>query len=169
MTQCRRIFLTTPPHNIIPEKSFPIDIFKTTEAKIIVKMVYRPSSSGFGQFLFDVKYEGFERDYKPELSTDLGFSIPADCTVYITFEDREIWKWSTEYYAITTKKDLRKKFRKYNLDESNETVSFQAKRDNRPPKKDYFSVNVEILQQDAGEKWLPVSIDPWVLNPRPAD
>ena len=167
MSKCRRINLITPPHNIILERAFPSERFESSEAKINVDIVYQQCEKGFGNISFNVKYEGFKEKYPDENGVDLGFSIPENCMVYIRFADNEIWQWSTEYYAITTKKNLNKKFRKYNLDERTETVSFQAKRDDGLPKKDYFTINVEILQANMPEKWLPVSIDPWVLNPRP--
>jgi hypothetical protein len=46
-------------------------------------------------------------------------------------------------------------------------VSFKAKKRGGNQEDDYFTMNIEVFQKRSKKQWLPLSIDPWVENPRP--
>jgi hypothetical protein len=160
--------LTIVPQFLITEKDFDISLFDEKNRKINVIAVYKPTCFNFGQFYFDLEFCNFAKKIPPTRNSDLKFGIPADCTVTIFLKNSKIWRWSEEFYAITLKdKDSMEFYKKYEFSNRDQSVSFKAKKRGGNQEDDYFTMNIEVFQKRSKKQWLPLSIDPWVENPRP--
>lgn len=165
-----QIQINIPKHRPISRSPFPLGKQDSYKGIIDVEFGYDPSAEEFGQFYFDVVYSGFgkENDGK-ERNYDLGFNIPGNCTVNISLSEKIKWRWPLITDGMTSKgKFPRSLFRDYTeVKKENGVISFKVKKDGGRPKKYYFYLNVEMEQMKGDEKWRPISIDPWLENPRP--
>jgi hypothetical protein len=156
------------PQFLIPEIDFDREEFNEKGRQINVVAVYKPTCFGFGQFYFDVEFCNFEKKIPPSRNADLKFGIPADCTVTIFLKNSKIWRWSDEFYAVTLKeKESVTFYRRYEYSKEGQIVSFKAKKRDGYKEDHYFTMNIEVFQKRSEKQWLPLSIDPWVENPRP--
>ena len=157
-----------PRHRQISRLPVPIEKLESYKGIIDVDFGYEANSEGFGQFYFDIVYRNFECKYSKERNYDLGFTIPANCTVNISLSKDVQWRWPPVTDGMTSKgKFPSSLFRDYNESmKENGIISFKVKKDGGNPKKYYFYLNVEMKQTRGDEKWRPISIDPWLENPR---
>jgi hypothetical protein len=159
---------TMVPQFLIPEIDFDISLFDEKNRQINVTLIYKSICFKFCQFYFDLEFCNFEKKIPPMRNADLRFGIPADCTVTIFLKNSNIWRWSEEFYAITLKdKNSMEFYKKYEFNNKDQTVSFKAKKRDGAQEDDYFTMNIEVFQKRSKKQWLPISIDPWVENPRP--
>ena len=160
-----------PNHHPISTRPVMIDKLSSYSGIINVKFGYETDSDRFGQFYFDVEYCNFEKEYPNHRSYDLGFTIPGNCTVNISLSEKPGWRWPLITSGMTSKEKFPKSlFRDYTESRKDDgIISFKVKKDNGKSQKYYFYLNVEIEQSKGDEPWRPVSIDPWLQNPRPID
>lgn len=171
MTKTRdRVKLGVPKHRPISRLPFPLPKIDSYKGIIDVDFGYESAKEGFGQFYFDVVYSNFEKEYPPERSYDLGFTIPENCTVNISLSKKSEWRWPPSTDGMTSKGRFpRSLIRDYTeVKKATDVISFKVKKDGGKPKKYYFYLNVEMAQSKGDEKWRPISIDPWLENPRPS-
>jgi hypothetical protein len=109
---------------------------------------------------------------------DLDISIDCNCTIIIKLSD-DRWRWSTNYQAFTTKyphhnlyQGLRYINKKgefewmYGMSEKFKKIKFHANEKSPPSVGNEFCLNVEF-EVPGTDLWLPVVIDPVIINPRP--
>ena len=166
-----RIQTDIPKHRPVSRLPVPIGKLELYKAEINVEFGYEPKSNNFGQFYFRVAYSGFDCKYPDEINYDLGFTIPGNCTVNMSLSKEIEWRWPPVTDGMTSKgKFPGSLFRGYTeAEKNNGVISFKVKKDGGSPKKYYFYLNVEMKQAKGKEEWRPVSIDPWLENPRPAN
>jgi len=160
-----------PKHRPVSRLPFPLPKIESYKGVIDVDFGYESVKEGFGQFYFDIIYSNFEKEYPSTRSYDLGFTIPENCTVNISLSKKLDWRWPPVTDGMTSKGRFpRSLIRDYTeVQKENGVISFKVKKDGGNPKKYYFYLNVEMAQPKGDEKWRPISIDPWLENPRPAD
>ncbi len=154
------------PQFLIPEIDFDRDDYKENTRYINVIAIYKPGCFGFGQFYFDIEFCNFNEKIPSMRSADLKFGIPDDCTVTIFLKNPNIWRWSDDFYAVTLKESV-EFYKRYLYNKQDQTVSFKAKKRDGDQEDHYFTMNIDIFQKRSKKQWLPLSIDPWVENPRP--
>jgi hypothetical protein len=166
-----RIQFNVPKHRPISRLPIPIPKIESYKGVISIEFNYESTQEGFGQFYFHVTYSYFEKEYPEEKNYDLGFTIPENCIVNISLSKKVKWRWPPITDGMTSKgKFPQSLFRDYTeVDKENGIISFKVKKDGGKPKKYYFYLNVEMAQTKGDEKWRPVSIDPWLENPRPVE
>jgi hypothetical protein len=110
----------------------------------------------------------------------LDLTVQKNCIMDITLSD-DNWRWSTQYQAITTKVCHADTYKgllyidqsgsghpwKYEMSGSYKTVRFYAHKKDPPPHGHGFCLNVEF-KVPRSNLWLPVVIDPDIINPRPS-
>ena len=134
------------PQFLIPEIDFDEREFDEKGRHINVTAVYKSGCFSIGQFYFDVEFCNFEPKIHTVRSPDLKFGIPDDCTVNIFLKNRNIWRWSDEFYAVTLKESVNY-YKKYDYDKKAQTVSFRAKKRDGDQEDHYFTMNVDIFQK----------------------
>lgn len=116
--------------------------------------------------------------YKVPSIANLDITVSQDCIMEIRLSDDK-WRWSTQYQAITTKKchaDIYKGLIyvnnsgsyswKHGMNGSYKTIRFYAVKRREPSEGHGFCFNVEFKVLGSN-LWLPVVIDPDIINPRP--
>ena len=134
---------------------------------------------------FTIRKGLFAVYYESPRDTDLSIDIDKPKKVHITLvqpEDVFAWRWSTQFQAITRKRDpaTRRHYKNLRYVEPNgsetpwmsgmsgnyETITFVAKKGKHSPEAHGFSMNVDFKVPGNNDKWLPVTIDPDIINPK---
>ncbi len=135
---------------------------------------------------FGVREGLFVVYYLSPKDTDLSIDIEESRTIRITLiQPREgfAWRWSTQFRAITRKRDPANRRHYKNLryvaadgietpwmndlEGNYTTVMFHAKKGSHDPEAHGFSMNVDFKVPGTHDTWLPVTIDPDIINPKP--
>ncbi len=126
-------------------------------------------------FYYDIEY--YVNGQISKDKSNLFFDINSDCRVNMQIGDscKKFLRWSKTYYPITGKKRYRRYFGGVKFDKNSKTLSFAVKKRNASLKVFRFNLNFELFQ-GIGENsetlqkekiWLPITLDPDVINPRP--
>jgi hypothetical protein len=123
------------------------------------------------------KYSGFSPNIDGIYSDCQGIDVPEDCTITVNIDpsihdNAPLLRMSSEFDVITLKKTKADADSFYDGWDENQRV-FRAK--GRPdtagnPVKDGFNLNIELYQgKDANgiAAWLPITLDPDIINPKP--
>jgi hypothetical protein len=135
------------------------------------------------ELMFDIKSDKSGKKtiyfyYEIPSINDLDISISCNCTIIIKLSD-DRWRWSTNYQALTTKcphyglyQGLRYINKKgefewtYGMTEKYKQIKFHANEKAPPSVGNEFCLNVEF-KVPGTDLWLPIVIDPVIINPRP--
>ncbi len=134
------------------------------------------------ELMFEVKIKREKKTihfyYEIPSINDLDISISCDCTIIINLSD-DRWRWSTNYQAFTTKRPHQHLYQglryinrngefewTYGMTEKFKQIKFHANEKAPPSVGNEFCLNVEF-EVPGTSLWLPVVIDPVIINPRP--
>jgi hypothetical protein len=104
-------------------------------------------------------------DYKADPAY-LDFGISADCTIRFTLDEKVNWRWSHDYWVISAKEDYRRLYGDVQKI-SDRSFEFKAKYDEGGNDTTMHHFNLNIDYGQGAKRWLPITIDPDVGNPRP--
>jgi hypothetical protein len=167
---------TLPPHCRLNDKSPDDWSWEENGRELIVVLTAADNLSSGGQMIFQfVVIPKNYKDYNADEPNDLRFGIQHDCRVTFVLDSKIRWRWSNQYFVISSKKDYKacygniqkidtKKFQidvKYNEDCNYISDAVQK-----------FNLNVDFWQgQDSqyNDLWVPLTIDPDVPNPKPGN
>ncbi len=131
-------------------------------------------------FVLTNVYKGFNTDDTQDgtYSEGMNISVCADCTITFRidatiekFKDRI--RFSEKYTALTAKGNLRDWPDYYGgWDEKNQSLKVRERPEfpGKEPERDGFNLNIDIYQgtdEKGNAIWLPVTLDPDVINPKP--
>jgi hypothetical protein len=122
--------------------------------------------------------DSFVARYKGLFDPKLDIYIDSDCVIELTLIDKN-WKWSNKFQAITTKKPRSSIYKSLryidkrgaevewtpNMTDEYRSIRFYALLQSGPSIGHGFCLNVDYAM--LGAQWLPVTIDPDIINPRP--
>jgi hypothetical protein len=107
-------------------------------------------------------------DY-PEYTADpeyLNFGISDDCTLRFTLDPKISWRWSKDYWVISSKKDYRRLYGDVKKI-GDHSFEVKAKYDANGSLGTLHHFNLNVDYGQGPDRWLPMTIDPDVGNPRP--
>lgn len=136
------------------------------------------------ELMFEVKTKNGKKTihfyYEIPSINDLDISISCNCTIIIKLSD-DRWRWSTNYQAFTTKHPHQNLYQglryinnngefewSFGMTEKFKQIKFHANKKNLPSVGNEFCLNVEF-KVPGTDLWLPVVIDPVIINPRPIE
>ena len=115
-------------------------------------------------FVTRYRYVGIDDTYRHSFLC----GIPDDATVSISIGSPGV-RWSSSFYAVTAKDNYDNYLGSIRM--QNDTVIFKAKRRSGSQIRHFLNLNVEFFQgytSSGAELWIKKTIDPDVINPRPA-
>ena len=153
-----------PPHVKLPVIVPPRLPDPTPE--IIAELTYEinPLNPKQALFKFNVEYRHHKPIVKPPIP--LSFMIFQDCKVTLKLSESIDWRWSQDYFEVTTKANYGTLYG--NLTRVDDHVihfiaTFNSSSEH--PGEQKINLNIDYLQ--AKKRWLPITIDPAIGNPRP--
>lgn len=133
--------------------------------EIVAELTYEldPQDGKTVLFKFNVNY--INHTNIPATLPPMSFVILQDCKVTIRLDQNIKWRRSQQYHQISAKEDYGDLYG--NVQAVNEHEFFFFAKHNSPEsqsKVQRFNLNIDYKQ---GDRWLPITIDPDVGNPRP--
>lgn len=136
------------------------------------------------ELMFEVKTKNGKKTihfyYEIPSINDLDISISCNCTIIIKLSD-DRWRWSTNYQAFTTKRPHHNLYQglryinsngefewSFGMTEKFKQIKFHANEKTPPSVGNEFCFNIEF-KVPGTNFWLPVVIDPVIINPRPIE
>ncbi|MEN9854930.1 MAG: hypothetical protein RLZZ157_56 [Pseudomonadota bacterium] len=133
--------------------------------EIIAELTYEldPQDGKTVLFKFNVNY--VNHTDIPATLPPMSFVILQDCKVTICLDRNIKWRWSQQYHQISAKEAYGDLYGNVQHVDDYE-FCFLAKHNSplSPSKVQRFNLNIDYQQ---GDRWLPITIDPDVGNPRP--
>lgn len=152
-----------PPHVQLPVIVPPR--LPDPKPEIIAELTYEinPLNPKQALFKFNVEY----RHHKPIVmpSLPLSFLIFRDCKVTLKLNKSIGWRWSEDYFEITTKANYGTLYGNLTRVDDH-VIHFIATYNSTSehPNEQKINLNIDYLQ---AKRWLPITIDPAIGNPRP--
>lgn len=112
-------------------------------------------------FYFEVFMNG--QPAKPR--DDMHFGIVDDCTIAFKMPEPHLCRFSSIYYPVTSKSMDKDLYGGVVFDEQNQTLTLLAKKNKGALATHQFNLNIEVAQE--GGRWLQVTLDPDIINPKP--
>lgn len=153
-----------PPH--LPLDSEIPHGWDGKDRQLNVTLTYERSTEDSSTMIFKYIVEPKHYDEYLHSSDDLQFGISDDCTINFLLAEHIKWRWSKKYFTITSKKNYKKLYGDVKI--INAKLFSIKSMYNRNIIDDIvhsFNLNIDYYQGDG--KWLPITIDPDIGNPKP--
>tara|TARA_R110000796_G_scaffold8843_30_gene29324 strand:+ start:6318 stop:6803 length:486 start_codon:yes stop_codon:yes gene_type:complete len=133
-------------------------------------LTYEPESPGSEHILFRFEVTPVNHPAMPSGLPPLSFLILEDCKVTMLLDPKKKWRWSSQYFVISGKDNYRSVYGDVNIVSDREFYFFaKHNKKNQHHHLDTHSFNLNIDYQQGNNKWLPITIDPDVGNPKPPE
>ncbi|OYU51951.1 MAG: hypothetical protein CFE27_08775 [Alphaproteobacteria bacterium PA1] len=153
-----------PPHFQLAN----LEDFDLTDPKpeIVVELTYEldPKDGKTVQFKFKVDY--LNHPDVPESLPPMSFVVLQDCKITVRLDSTIKWRWSRRYFEISSKADYGALYGGLHSKDDHEFYFFARENSSEYHKSTVQSFNLNLEYQQ-GDRWLPITIDPDVGNPRP--
>lgn len=137
--------------------------------KMFVKLSFKPVDDFPNQIFFF--FEVSANFPYSEPADDLGFEIQRDCTIIFMLDPNLQSRWSRQYYFITGKRNYSALYGDAEfIDDFNFSIKAKFNAAGTNSDRQQINLNIDYGQSHDGQggwKYVPITIDPDVGNPRP--